>query len=224
LLTARYQRTNDLLINLFKAYGSVSDEVFRAWLICKQDDHDEGNELTPDELMMVAKNKYDAMVEKGAWNAPSVEEKIVALEAKFNLVAKNLTRRLAAKGESKSAKLVKKQMDKGRATTQSTGSRPSPPTRRKSPTKSAHGTGEERTPVANVRSGEPTSQRNASGKRIRRAPRTRKGRAPQQQRKQRRSLRLLARVSRSWSGSEQLRQTRTRTTLVANDGEGGPSS
>jgi predicted Mrr-cat superfamily restriction endonuclease len=61
-LTARNQTTNDLLINLFKGYGAVSDEVFRAWLLRKQDDHEEGEELTPDELMQAAKNKYDTMV------------------------------------------------------------------------------------------------------------------------------------------------------------------
>ena len=101
----------DLLINLFKAYGSVSDEVFRAWLIRKQDDHDKGNELTPDKLTMAAKNKYDAMVKKCTWNAPLAEEIIVALEAKFNLVTENLTKRLAAKGKSEGAKLEKKQRD-----------------------------------------------------------------------------------------------------------------
>lgn len=35
LLTARNQKMLDLLINLFKGYGTVSDEVFRAWLIHK---------------------------------------------------------------------------------------------------------------------------------------------------------------------------------------------
>jgi hypothetical protein len=34
-LTARNQKTSDLLINLFKGYGAVSDEVFRAWLMRK---------------------------------------------------------------------------------------------------------------------------------------------------------------------------------------------
>jgi hypothetical protein len=113
-LTARNQKTSDLLINLFKAYGSVSDEVFRAWLVRKQDDHDEGNELTPDELMMAAKNKYDTMVEKGTWNAPSAEEKIVALEAKFNSVTKTLTKKLAAKGATQGTKSGKKQKEDGK--------------------------------------------------------------------------------------------------------------
>jgi hypothetical protein len=56
-LTARNQKTSDLLINLFKGYGAVSDKVFRTWLMRKQDNHEEGEELTPDELMIAAKNK-----------------------------------------------------------------------------------------------------------------------------------------------------------------------
>jgi hypothetical protein len=57
-LSARNQTTSDLLINLFKEYGAVSDKTFRAWLTCKQDNHKEGNEITPDDLMVSAKNKY----------------------------------------------------------------------------------------------------------------------------------------------------------------------
>lgn len=105
-LLARNQTTSDLLINLFKGYGAVSDETFRAWLIRKQDDHEEGNPITPDELMLAAKNKYDAMVEKGTWNAPTAEEKIVALEAKLTSSMKSLNKKVThemnKKGNAKS--------------------------------------------------------------------------------------------------------------------------
>jgi hypothetical protein len=100
-LTARNQKTSDLLINLFKGYGAVSDEVFRAWLMRKQDDHEEGEEMTPDELMIAAKNKYDTMVEKGTWNAPTAEEKIVALEAKFNSTMKSLNKKVTFESSKK---------------------------------------------------------------------------------------------------------------------------
>jgi hypothetical protein len=103
-LTARNQTTNDLLINLYKAYGAVNDVVFRTWLLRKQDDHEEGRELTPDELMLAAKNKYDTMVEKGTWNAPTAEEKIVALEAKVNSGFKSLDKKISTKGSSKGEK------------------------------------------------------------------------------------------------------------------------
>ena len=94
-LSARNQPTSDLLINLFKGYGAVSDETFRAWITRKQDDHEEGNEISPDDLMISAKNKYDAMVEKGTWNAPTAEEKIVALEAKLTSTMKNLNKKVS---------------------------------------------------------------------------------------------------------------------------------
>ena len=93
-LTARNQSTSDLLINLFKGYSAVSDEAFRNWLVRKQEAHEEGIEITPDELMMIAKNKYDAMVEKGTWNAPTAEEKIVALEAKLTSSIKNIDKKV----------------------------------------------------------------------------------------------------------------------------------
>jgi hypothetical protein len=74
-LTAWNQKTVDLVINLFKGYGAVSDEVFRAWLMRKQDDHEEGEELTPVELMIAAKNKFHTMAKKGTWNAPTAEKR-----------------------------------------------------------------------------------------------------------------------------------------------------
>ena len=108
-LTARNQTTSDLLINLFKGYGAVSDEVFRAWLLRKQDAHEEGEEITPDELMQSAKNKYDTMVEKGIWNAPTAEEKIVALEAKLESTVKNLSKKVSAElGKKKEGKKTSK--------------------------------------------------------------------------------------------------------------------
>ena len=91
-LTARNQTTSDLLINLFKGYRAVSDEAFRGWLQRKQDYQEEGNDLTPDELMQAAKNKYDTMVETGEWNAPTNEEKFVAL----NSTVKDLSKKLKA--------------------------------------------------------------------------------------------------------------------------------
>ena len=116
-LTARNQSSSDLLINLFKGYGAVSDEVFRAWLLRKQDDHEEGETITPDELMLAAKNKYDTMVEKGIWNAPTAEEKIVALEAKLTSTMKTLNKKVSfemnkKKGTGKGANSTRKGQSK----------------------------------------------------------------------------------------------------------------
>jgi hypothetical protein len=117
-LAARNQTTTDLLINLFKGYGAVSDVEFRGWLTRKQELHEEGTEITPDELMMAAKNKYDTMVERGTWNAPTAEEKIVALEAKLDSTVKTLNKKVSfelgkKKGDKKSNdKNSKKKSDK----------------------------------------------------------------------------------------------------------------
>ncbi|KAI2497135.1 hypothetical protein MHU86_17396 [Fragilaria crotonensis] len=113
-LSARNQTTSDLLINLFKGYGAVSDETFRAWLTRKQDDHEEGNEISPDDLMISAKNKYDAMVEKGTWNAPTAEEKIVALEAKLTSTMKNLNKKVSFEMGKKGGSAGKKTGDKSK--------------------------------------------------------------------------------------------------------------
>ncbi len=69
----------------------------------KQDHHEEGEELTPNDLMIAAKNKYDTMVEKGTWNAPTAEEKIVALEAKFNSTMKSLNKKVSFESSKKKA-------------------------------------------------------------------------------------------------------------------------
>ena len=61
--------------------------------------------------MAAAKNKFDTMVEKGTWNAPMAEEKIVALEAKFDSGIKNLSKKFAAKGGTKGAKPNKRKKE-----------------------------------------------------------------------------------------------------------------
>ena len=117
-LAARNQTTTDILINLFKGYGAVSDVEFRGWLTRKQELHEEGTEITPDELMLAAKNKYDTMVERGSWNAPTAEEKIVALEAKLDsTVVKTLNKKVPfelgkKKQDSKSNDKFRKKTDK----------------------------------------------------------------------------------------------------------------
>jgi hypothetical protein len=45
--------------------------------------------------MLAAKNKFDAMVEKGTWNAPTAEKKIVALEAKLTSSMKTLNKKVS---------------------------------------------------------------------------------------------------------------------------------
>ncbi|KAI2507909.1 hypothetical protein MHU86_6567 [Fragilaria crotonensis] len=123
--------------------------------------------MTPDELMLAAKNKYDSMVEKGTWNAPTAEEKIVALEAKLETTVKNLNKKYRLNWERR---LVERRPATSPRTRRDTTSRkviprhglsPSKAIRRKSNTKASPGTGAEKTQAASVRSGGHTSPMNA---------------------------------------------------------------
>ena len=82
-LLARGEVSNDLLVNLFKGYKASSDRRFVAYIEKKEEDYEDGTvSITPQQLMTFAKNRYEVLVEKGLWNAPSAEEeKILALEA-----------------------------------------------------------------------------------------------------------------------------------------------
>ncbi len=83
-LAARGQRSDDLLINLFKGYKACADHKFLAYIELKESEYEEGKDITPNELMHLALNKYLARVEKKMWKAPSVEQqKILALEAEL---------------------------------------------------------------------------------------------------------------------------------------------
>ena len=57
-LHARGETTQDLLANLFKAYKAASDKGFVEYIQKKQDEYDEGKEVHPDKLMLLAENKF----------------------------------------------------------------------------------------------------------------------------------------------------------------------
>ena len=80
-LAARGQTSDDLLTNLFKGYLAVTDRNFHRYIEEKQERYEEGTlEISINQLMHLAKTKYNIIQEKGMWQAPSVEEsKILAL-------------------------------------------------------------------------------------------------------------------------------------------------
>ena len=91
-LRARGQYTNDLLINLFKGYLSATDKSFTTYIEKKLEAYEEGQDMTADQLMLWARNKYDLLLDKGTWNAPTEqEEKIIALQAQVKEMAKKLS-------------------------------------------------------------------------------------------------------------------------------------
>ena len=91
-LRARGEYTNDLLVNLFKGYLSATDKSFTTYIDKKLEAYEEGQDMTADQLMLWARNKYDLLRDKGTWNAPTEqEEKIIALQAQVKEMAKKLS-------------------------------------------------------------------------------------------------------------------------------------
>jgi len=88
-LHARGQDTQDLLSNLFKGYKATSDREFVQYIRLKENDYNEGNEISPQRLMQLALNRYNTMKEGGSWNAPSEEQtEIIALKAQLKKLQK----------------------------------------------------------------------------------------------------------------------------------------
>jgi hypothetical protein len=72
------------------------------WIAIKQDKQEDEEDrftarFTADELMILAKNRFDAMTDRGQWNAPTKEEKYVALEGKLELTFKNIKKEINTK-------------------------------------------------------------------------------------------------------------------------------
>ena len=80
-LRARGEQTSDLLMNLFKAYVISSDKAFVIYIEKKLEDWEYGMlVVSPDQLILWARKKFELLKEKGAWNAPSEEEEtLIAL-------------------------------------------------------------------------------------------------------------------------------------------------
>lgn len=88
-LSARGERTEDLLVNLFKGYAAASDKRFVAYIGRRKERYDEGEDLTHEALMNLANEKFKSMKDEGTWNSPSEEEeRILALEAKLQATIK----------------------------------------------------------------------------------------------------------------------------------------
>jgi len=81
-LHARGGTTHDLLLNLFKAYKVIKDKEFTKYINDKKNEYNEGKDINPSQLMLLASNKFKTMKQDDEWNAPSEEqEQIMALQA-----------------------------------------------------------------------------------------------------------------------------------------------
>jgi hypothetical protein len=117
-LTARGERTLDLLPNLFKGYEAAKDTQFLEYIRKKKAEFEEGTlTLQPEILMSQASIKYRTLVEKGEWDAPSESEtKIIALTTQVQQLqsaAKKAPKpKSKEKGDTKGKKKKGKKSDK----------------------------------------------------------------------------------------------------------------
>ena len=104
-------KSTDLLINLFRAYQACQDKEFQNWAKLKQDEYNEGKDITAKGLMELAENKYKNMVNDGVWKAPTQEqETIVNLTAQVAQLQKKV--KAAARTQTRARKGDKQQDDK----------------------------------------------------------------------------------------------------------------
>ena len=75
-----------LISNIFSAYHSVKDSVFKAYMTTQQDAYVDGKvDLTKEKLMELALNKYNILLESEKWNAPSDQDtQTIALTAEID--------------------------------------------------------------------------------------------------------------------------------------------
>ena len=97
-LAARGETSTDMLSNLFTGYLSAKDKAFVSYI-----DKKLGTDISYNQLMLWARQKYDLLRDKGTWNAPTPEEeKILALTAQVNKMSEKLRAR-GPKGDKRAA-------------------------------------------------------------------------------------------------------------------------
>ena len=83
-LAAQGAVSNKLLTNLFNVCQEVNDQPFVRHIEGKENAFDEGEQITPQQLMRVALQKYKTRVDNGTWESSTAEEeRIMALEAEL---------------------------------------------------------------------------------------------------------------------------------------------
>lgn len=112
LLKARGHDTQDLTVNLFKAYSTVRDAKFREYIAQKESEYEESTEeLSYEKLMLLAENKFKIRKVRNTWNERTPEEeKIIALEAYIKKA--NKTGNYKSNGKEKGKPIDKKKPHK----------------------------------------------------------------------------------------------------------------
>ena len=108
-LHARGQRTEDLLSHLFKGYLAASDKVFVRYIEGKKEKYEEGKDLEPEKLMLLADNRFRLLKERDEWDAPSQEEeKLLSLQAEVEKLKRGNKRKSNTKKEKNDNQNTKK--------------------------------------------------------------------------------------------------------------------
>jgi len=95
-LHARGEAMNDgdLVNSLFYAYRTIPDAQFREYIKKQQDTYEEGTDITPENLMSRAEQKYLNLTRRGEWQAPSSQDaEIIALKSTINGLKDQLKKR-----------------------------------------------------------------------------------------------------------------------------------
>ena len=100
-MDAAGETTNDLLVNLFKAYCAVKDKPFMSWVAHKCSAWYEGTLLLDtngNQLIKLAEGYYKDAVATGEWmHLTNEEQKIIALQMQIY----NLTKKKAPKADKR---------------------------------------------------------------------------------------------------------------------------
>jgi hypothetical protein len=79
--------TDELVVNLFKAYRVVGDSEFSRYMKNKRDYYDDGEDVQSDPLVSVALAKSQSLIEYVVWNMMSPDqERLVALLSEVNML------------------------------------------------------------------------------------------------------------------------------------------
>jgi hypothetical protein len=110
-LHARGETTTDILVNLFKGYKACKDAAFVEYIKYKESFYEEGGEVTYEQLMEWAGNKYRTKKENNEWcQKLTDEETIIALRAQL----KSLSNKKGKQKSGDKAKDDDKQKTKGK--------------------------------------------------------------------------------------------------------------
>ena len=122
-LSARGETTNDLVVNLFKAYKVVSDLPFKQYITHIKDNHDDGTKIyTEHELMQKTVTFYKKAIQDKEWEQPSEEQKnVLTLQAELKTLKKKAEKHVkfdksAKKGNSTKGSSSKKKNKQKRPT------------------------------------------------------------------------------------------------------------